>query len=238
MKVAVVLLTWKRPESLKRTLNRLLKQSYNDFDVYVSNGNLEEDVISLVEKSCKDCELRGLRVKLSHDGNELFTFRRFTVGRNLANQGYEVILYLDDDVFFNTRYIEMCLAQYKPKTYSSGYAWSFYHGGSSYYKHRTRVWNNKTKIHYCGTGYSMIDASIFLEDDLFNPPEGAQKIEDLWLSFYAQHVMGWELRYMETKDVQLRGSDEVALFREVGQSEINKAVFLRKLVSMGWDIPD
>jgi len=238
MKVAMVLLVWKRYERLGRTLNTLAKQSRKDFDVYVSNGNLENDAAKLIEEVCENYRDRGLRINLSHDGNEIFTFRRFTVGKQLAESGYDVVMYLDDDVTINTQYIQNSLEQYKPKTYSSGYAWSFYRKGSSYYKHRTRVWDNSTKIHYCGTGISMIDSSIFLEQGLFEAPEGAQKIEDLWLSFYAQHVMKWDLRYMIAKGVTLGGADDVALFKEVNQSSINKAVFLRKLVGLGWDLPD
>lgn len=238
MKVAVVLLVWKRSASLRRTLNMLLRQSYRDFDVYISNGNLDKNIVDLVESVCESSKEKGLEVNLSHDGNEIFTFRRFTVGKKLAEAGYDVVMYIDDDVIFSTQYIKNSLAQYETKTYSSAYAWYFYRKGSSYYKHRTRVWDNESKIHYCGTGLSMIDASIFLEDGLFLAPEGAQKIEDLWLSFYAQHVMGWNLKYMEAKGTALRGSDDVALFKEVGKSKINKAVFLQKLVKMGWDIPD
>jgi len=238
MKVAVVLLVWKRYGRLRRTLNMLLRQTYREFDTYVSNGNLNENIVGLTETICEDYKKRGLDVNLSHDGNEIFTFRRFTIGKKLAEAGYDIVMYIDDDVAFNTQYIENSLAQYEPETYSSGYAWSFYRKGSNYYKHRTRVWDNKTKIHYCGTGMSMIDASIFLQDGLFNAPEGAKKIEDLWLSFYAQHTMGWGLRYMEVGGVTLGGSDDVALFREVGKSEMNKAVFLRKLVDMGWNLPN
>ncbi len=238
MKVAVVLLVWKRPENLKRTLNMLIRQSCRNFDVYISNGNLDKDVVDLVEKVCDSCREKGLGVSLSHDGNEIFTFRRFVVGKKLAEAGYDVVMYIDDDVTFTAQYIQNSLAQYEPKTYSSAYAWSFYRNGSSYYKHRTRVWDNETKIHYCGTGISMVDSSIFLQDGLFDAPEGAQKIEDLWLSFYAQHIAGWKLKYMDAKGIVLRGADDVALFKEVGQSEMNKAVFLRQLVKMGWDIPD
>lgn len=238
MKVAVVLLVWKRSLNLKRTLNTLLRQSRKDFDVYISNGNLDKHVVDLVERVCDSCRERGLEINLSHDGNEIFTSRRFTVGKKLAEAGYDVVMYIDDDVTFNTQYIQNSLAQYEPKTYSSGYAWCFSRKGSNYYKHRTRVWDNETKIHYCGTGISMIDASIFLQNGLFDAPEGAQKIEDLWLSFYAQHIMGWGLKYMEARGAALGGSDNVALFKEVGKSEMNKAVFLRQLVDMGWDIPD
>jgi len=84
----------------------------------------------------------------------------------------------------------------------------------------------------------MVDASIFGEEDLFDPPEGAMKIEDLWLSYYAQHVLGWKLRYMDIQNISMPSvSDSAALFRQVKKDKINKDVFLRSLVRLGWNIP-
>jgi hypothetical protein len=39
-------------------------------------------------------------------------------------------------------------------------------------------------------------------------------------------------------DVNVTGRDEVALFRQVKKEKINKDVFLRTLVDLGWKLPD
>jgi len=174
---------------------------------------------------------------LSNDGNDLYTFRRVTLARDLAQQGYEVVIYIDDDVAITKNHINVCLSQYEPKTYKSAYAWSFYNSGQSYYKGRRKRKDNNEIINYCGSGAAIIDASIFLEDGLFDYPEGTLKIEDLWLSFYAQHVMEWKLMYLNI-DVNVAGRDEVALFRQVQKEKINKDVFLKTLVELGWKLPD
>jgi len=238
MKVAVVLLTWQRISSLKLTLKLLQQQTNQEFDVYISNGNLEETAINTIEKYIKHFSNLGLNIILFNDGNDLFTFRRFTVGKRLAKEGYDIIMYLDDDVTISRTYIAKCLNQYEAKTYKSGYAWEFYRGGQNYYKHRTRIHDVKAKPHYCGTGFSMIDSSFFLRDELFNYPPGSEKIEDLWLSYCVDQANGWRLAYMDVGDVNLKGSDDVALFREIMHSEMNKAQFLRMLVKMGWKIPN
>ena len=238
MKVAIVLLTWQRINNFKLTLQQLLNQDYKDFDIYVSNANLSSNAVAGMEKYAKYYTGKGLRITLSHDGNDTYAFRRFTVGKRLAEDGYYVVMFLDDDVTVPGTYVSKCLLQYEPKSYKSGFAWLLHRKGSSYYQHRTRVWDNRRQVHYCGTGFSMIDASIFLDPGLLKAPEAAYKIEDLWLSYYVQHVKKWKLAYMETPGVQLGGADSVALYKQVQTDPVNKTVFLHELVKLGWKIPD
>lgn len=83
----------------------------------------------------------------------------------------------------------------------------------------------------------MIDPAIFLEDGLFDAPDGAMGIEDLWLSYYADQILKWRLKYMNVKDhCKINGADEVALYKTFLNSEYTKADFLRELVAMGWNI--
>ena len=238
MKVAVVLLTWQRISSLKNNLADLHQQTDQNFDVYISNANLNSEAIKKVEKHSDMFVDRGLNIFVSHEGNEIYTFRRFTIGKKLFEAGYDVVMYIDDDVRIPRNYIEEAIKSYEPKTYQSYYAWRFFNKGNSYYKSRKRVYSNDKPIHYCGTGMSMVDASVFAYDGLLDPPDGAMKIEDLWLSYYVAHVLGWKLKYMNIKDVYMpKTSDAAALFREVKKDKINKDVFLRSLVRSGWKLP-
>jgi hypothetical protein len=87
----------------------------------------------------------------------------------------------------------------------------------------------------------MIDAKIFLEEGLTDPetvPKGAYGIEDLWLSYYVDKVLGWNLKYMDTPGVVLGGNDSVALYKQVRDESCDKADFLKELVAMGWNIPE
>lgn len=228
-------MTWRRIPDLKETLKELAAQTYKDFDIYLSNGNLEQ--AGQVDKQVNQYKDK-LNIRVSHDGNEQRSFRRLLAARKLAKEGTDIILFLDDDVQIPNTYIEKCLSQYKPKTYHSGFAWSFYNQGRNYYKWRTRQWDNKHKIHYCGTGMSMIDAQVFLDDRLFDAPDGALTIEDLWLSYFVDHVLGddWSLKFMQIPNVILGGSDSVALFEEILKQKYTKADFLNDLVAMGWRI--
>lgn len=234
LKVTVVLLTWKRIGELKKTLTMLSNQTYKNFDVRISNGNLKYS--NIVEKNARMFSDR-LEISVSHDGNDIHAFRRFTVGKELAAAGTDIVLFIDDDITFGPDYIENCLRYYEPNSYKSGFAWSFRANGENYYKYRTRINDYTSKIHYCGTGISIIDAKIFLDDRLVSkaPPE-AYKIEDLWLSYFVQHVCKWKLGYIEMKDVVIGGADNVALYKQILNDKKNndvpdKADFLRMLVA-------
>lgn len=234
MNIAVVLLSWQRIGAIRGILNRLSKQTRRDFTVHISNGNLEQ--AGKIDEYAKLFAHR-LDITVHHDGNDIYAFRRFPLGKMLAENGVDVILFIDDDVLIPSTYIKDALSQYEEESYCSGFAWSFQDGGSDYYKKRTRHYDNKQKIHYCGTGMSMVDARIFLEKGLLNAPKEAYKIEDLWLSYYAQHVMGWQLKYINLPNTRLGGGDSVALYKTVARESFDKADLLRMLVKdYGWKL--
>jgi glycosyltransferase involved in cell wall biosynthesis len=238
-KVTVVLLTWQRLQFLKKTLLLLSNQTYKDFDIRITNANLERS--NAVERIADQFNNK-LKISITHDGNDIKNFRRFTVGNDLATKGTEVVLFIDDDITFSNDYVERLVSSYEPKTYKSGFAWNFQRGGESYYKHRTRRWDNEEKIHYCGTGISMIDASIFLDKRLFAAPKEAHYVEDIWLSYFAQHVMKWELKYVNVGNVHIGGTDQHALYKQIMRdkklsSVPDKADFLTLLVKRyGWKL--
>lgn len=235
--VAVVLLTWQRINDLPTTLTNLYKQTNQDFDIYISNGNLKH--AAKVEEYSSRFDGK-LDIFVRHDGNDFFAFRRLFVGRALAEAGYKIIFFLDDDITIPSDYVQKCLNQYEPRTYKSGFAWKLFNGGENYYSDRERTWDPKDKVQYCGTGVSMIDARLFMEDDLiFNAPAGALKIEDLWMSYYVDHVLRkkkWKLKFMNIDGAVIRGADRVALYKNVLSDTYTKKEFLHELVDMGWKL--
>jgi glycosyltransferase involved in cell wall biosynthesis len=232
-KITVVLLTWQRLSTLPNMLRSLSNQTYKNFDIRISNANLAK--IKHVEKVVKMFD-GHLNIEISHDGNDIFAFRRLSVGKDLAERGTNIVLFIDDDVQIPNNYIEQCLRYYEEKSYKSGFAWRIDRGGSDYYKYRTRIHDPNEKVHYCGTGMSMIDASIFLDPRLIRdaPPE-AIRVEDLWISYFAQRVLKWKLAAMPLQNVQLGGADQVALYKRILKEKYteklpDKSDFMRLLV--------
>jgi len=239
-KIAVIILTWKRIANTKIILSELSKQTFKDFTVYISNG--DEKKSETIEKYAEYYKKQfKMDIRVTHDGNELYAFRRLILAKNLAAAGTEIIFYLDDDVSVPRNYIEMCLSQYEEKTYHSGFAWTLFNNGRDYYKDRERRKDNDYRIYYCGSGVAMLDAKIFLDPKLSDPlsvPSGALKVEDLWLSYYVDHVLKWKLKYIKMPEVFIGGGDSVALHKKILNESYTKAHFLRELVSLGWDIPE
>lgn len=233
-KVTIVLLTWQRLSALPKMLTSLQNQTYQNFNIRISNANLVK--FQYVENVAKKFDGR-LDIEVSHEGNDKFAFRRFTVGKDLAERGTNIILFIDDDVSIPNDYVEQCLRYYEEKSYKSGFAWRIDRGGMDYYKYRTRIHDPNQKVHYCGTGLGMIDASIFLDPRLIQhaPPESI-KIEDLWLSYFAQRVLKWKLAPIPQENVILGGGDSVALYKQIIKEKHiekapDKADFLRLLVN-------
>lgn len=241
MKITIVLLTWQRVQSLKKTLMTLCDQTYKDFDVYVSNSSKRAE--PAVEKYAKYFSDK-LNITLSHDSNEYYAYRRMTIARDLAKSGTDIILFIDDDVTISEKHVEEALATYEPNSYCSAYAWRFSNNGQDYYRHRKKVFDNLSTIHYCGTAASIVDAAIFLDDNLFKHPDEVYLMEDLWLSYFAQHVRGWKLKYIPLSNVHIGGSDPNALYKKIMKDKANngtpdKADFLRTLVNeYGWELKD
>jgi glycosyltransferase involved in cell wall biosynthesis len=236
MDTVIILLTWKRPRNLISTLNQLSRQFYKDFDIHVSNGDLSNsELIDSIAK--KYSQTTNMSISVTHDGNQYSCFRRFFIAKDYAKLGYKKVMFLDDDILIPQDYVKRFQESYQPKTYQSAYTWVFREGGKDYYRYRTRVFDNELEIKYAGAGVAMVDASVFLEDGLMNPPKEAYQIDDLWMSYYCNHVMGWKIKNVNVPDLNIGGGDSVALYRSIRLNQrSNKATFLRHLVRLGWKV--
>lgn len=232
MNAAVILLSWQRPDGTLRNLKDLSRQTVDGFRVIISNSNPE---ISEQIESYKD-KFPGLDIEVRNDSNEYYCFRRFFIAREMAEAGVDAVFFIDDDIRIPKNFIELSLSQYQEKTYSSSYAWTFRDNGSDYYKKRERVFDNSSSIKYCGAGISMIDPSIFLDNGLFESPTEAYGIDDLWLSYYADHVAKFKLRYLDVPGVRIGGNDNAALLWKIKANSYTKKDFLVDLVNLGWKV--
>lgn len=214
----------------------LHRQSYKDFDIHISNANLDRS--AQIDKVAQNlAEHYGMKIKVTHDGNDYSCFRRFFVGKEYAQNGYDVVMFLDDDINIPTDYVKRFMDAYEPKTYHSAYTWTFQEGGENYYTKRKRVFENSANIKYGGAGVSMVDASVFLNEGLMNPPEHAYQIDDLWMSYYCDHVLKWKIKYVDVPKLHVGGGDNVALYRQIRRAGgMDKAAFLRELVAKGWKV--
>ena len=233
LKLAVLLLTWKRPDLLDKALETLAMQTYGDFTLFISNANKE--ITEIVDQ--KVAKYQGkMEIEVIHTSNDRKGFRRFDLSKKLHAEGYDVMMFIDDDVRFSARYVEVAMSQYEPESYKSWWAWRL--NGKPYKnpEDRTRVQSLNERVDYCGTGVSIMDISIFSHEALFDHPKDALHIEDLWLSYFADHVLGWKLEYLDVPNVILGGGDEVALYLQIQDQPTNKETFVEGLRERGWKV--
>ena len=189
MRCAVIVLAWARLGGTFRNLTDLSTQTYSDFKLVVSCSNPE--LTQRIEQKAKSLPFKDAVVR--EDSNDEYAFRRLRIARELAQEGYEIIFFLDDDVTVPNNYLEFMLSVFSPKTYSS--AWAFL-------SLIPQVWQGLTQLRvgggdhadYCGTGAAMIDASLFLHPDLLELPSEYKSMEDVWLCYVASTKAGFTLR--------------------------------------------
>lgn len=226
-KVAVILLTYNRLSLLNNTINSLLGQTYKDFDIYISHGN--NDNKDLFKRYMK--RFQNSRINFSIDIDNKYCFRRYEIAKKIVKD-YEIFFFLDDDVDIDKEYIKNCLSQYTPKSYQSSYAYSFVSNPPEYLK-RKRYYQKNNHISYCGPGISMIDGSIFKNDDFFENPliKDNYEFDDIWISYFTSKN-NWSLNYLKS-NTKLNGEDDVALYKQVLDK---KNTFLQTLIKEGWNI--
>lgn len=232
MRLAIVLLSWMRPEGTLKNLEDLRDQTVEGFRVVISNSN--QKIHSKLTRYVNN--FSDLDIVLRLDSNDKLAFRRVEVAHELSKQGFDAIMFLDDDIVIPNNYVEMAVEQFEPETYKSNYTWKFLDGGKDYYNKRTRVYHDDPDIKYCGTAVSIMDARMFLDEGILSPPDGAIAVEDLWMSYYADHVLGYKLKHLYIDNVVIGGGDQHALYRKVSKQKYTKKDLLLDLVKMGWKV--
>jgi glycosyltransferase involved in cell wall biosynthesis len=227
--VAIVLLTWKRLNMLNQTLQALANQTYKNFVLHISHSDDETfEELKKIIASYKD----RLTITYSLDSNDRFCFRRYDYAKQFANSGVEIVFFLDDDLIIPNNHIELGINQYKPKTYQSSWAFKFLDSPPKY-NNRKKIQEKGIDLDHCGPGMSMIDSSLFLNDDFFNNDLiiDNYQFDDIWISYFVKNF-GWDLEYLEST-IQLKPLDNVAMYPNLMK---DKEVFARKLYDAGWNI--
>lgn len=181
------------------------KQTNKDFDFYiVDNSNKNDQLLRYLDKFGK-----GINISVHNYGNYFKQFARFLLARDLAEQGYEKIIFIDDDEIIPETFIEECHDQYQPGSVKTFWA----HMVEEVYKRKIKL--EKGEIgNYAGTGGLVCNSSLFLNDDFFDCPEDYWIIDDLWLSFYILKFTDLKIEELKTNINFIK--DDKATFLTLG----------------------
>jgi glycosyltransferase involved in cell wall biosynthesis len=172
------------------TLDCIKKQTNKDFDFYiVDNSNKHEKLLGYIEKFGN-----GIDVRVHNYHNEFKQFARFLLARDLAKEGYEKIIFIDDDEILPDTFIQECHDQYEEKSVKS--FWS--HKIEDVYKRKIKLEKNEIG-NYSGTGGLVCSSSLFMDDFFFTCPEEFWIIDDLWLSYYILKYTDYNIKALHTK---------------------------------------
>jgi GT2 family glycosyltransferase len=176
---------WRRPHFLERTLRSVAAQSHAALELYIWNNNpaMRDHVDTVV------AQFDGLGVEVEHSPRNVGGFGRFYVARRLAER-HPYVVFLDDDQVPAPDCVARLLAETTEE--SARGMWAFNFRGRTHFGDRIDAEPGE-QVKYAGTGGLICDTSIFREPGLFGCPRRFWFVEDLWLSYYADHVLGWRL---------------------------------------------
>jgi len=183
--VPIVVCLWRRPHFLERTLRSVAAQTHTDLKLYVWNNN--PAMRNHVDTVVAHCE--ALDVEVEHSRRNVGGFGRFYAARRLAER-HAYVVFLDDDQLPAPDCVSTMLAEATPSTTRG--MWAFNFRGMTHFGDRIDAEPGE-QVKYAGTGGLICDTRIFREPGLFDCPRRFWFVEDLWLSYYADHVLGWHL---------------------------------------------
>lgn len=220
----VVMCAYKRLERLSTTLRQLSEQVSCNAEVYIwNNSALEAPYVGRTISQYPSMAINLHNSKLNIGG-----FGRFYYAREIAHK-YPAVIFIDDDVDLDPTCLLALAKEFRPRTIHSFFTFKFTSKRNFFDRNDS---NPGEEVDYCGTGGMICDTSIFLKDGLFRCPAEYSFVEDVWLSFYASHVMGWKL-YKSASPICIVPDEK----NQYVHLRDTKQEFFSYLLDLGWDVP-
>jgi len=224
----VIMCVWKRTEGLEKIVEQLNGQTLRNFKLFVWNNNkeLENEFKRILENANFNYELYTNDKNIGGFGR-FFYAKKIRKTQNLIDH----CVFIDDDQEFGPELLTTFYNEIKPNRITSQWGWEF--NKLEYYGEKNRVKRNPGEtIHYAGTGGMVSDMRVFDSEGLFDCPEKYWFVEDLWLSFYANKHLEYEL--IKSAAVVKNGDDIHSLYRVV--LDVKKPMLVDLVNNYGWNI--
>lgn len=220
----VVMCVWKRIEFLPATIAMLERQVgvRAELNLWVNNTAVAEDVQRLAAEA-------AIVVHVTISPENIGGIGRFHAARALAGR-HPFVVFVDDDQTFADDALRVLLDEVRPGAMCATYGFQI-ECPHSYWQRRLP--RHGDWIQYAGTCGMIADTAIFADDRLFDCPERFTFVEDLWLSYFAEHELGWSISRSSAGFHQI--DDGRNQWLTLGADL--KSEFLRHLVDRGWRVP-
>jgi hypothetical protein len=182
--IPVVLCVWRRLDRLRRTLELLAAQRRHRPRLYVWNNNVA------ARREVRTTTRGGWPFAIQvHDSPvNVGGFGRFLTAREIARTSPRVV-FLDDDLDFGDDLLSTMAAEHRPSSLTAWWAFRIQDPADYWVR---RPLDPGDEADYCGTGGMICDTRVFRRRGLFQCPSKYAFLEDLWLSFYVGHRLGWK----------------------------------------------
>jgi hypothetical protein len=190
-KTAIIMCTYLRYKNLPKTYNSLNNQTNLDFDFYISdNSDNDPHILNTTKKLAGEAKYN---VFIKQDKNKYSIFSRFMLAKDLAEEEYTKIIFVDDDQRIPTEFVQDCYDQYEDKVIKSFYAHDIIDNYWSKQPLKLGASGN-----YAGGGGLMCNADLFLHKDFFTCPEEYYILDDLWISYFGKRIAGYDIKLLKT----------------------------------------
>ena len=205
--------TWQRGDKLPLTFSMLESQTYKDFTFFIWNNN-----VSLTSQIAECVTSSNVNTRVFFNGDNIGGIGRFIAARQLVDD-FDYVIFIDDDQIFEPTFIQQMISYAKPNTIAGWYAWEI-RGG---YFDRTPATN---QANYVGTGGMICDINAFRDNKVLHIPTAYQFIEDLWLSFYCKHELGYELKKADVHMEFMKGEEKNDQFRTLKLAPLKEEFYI------------
>lgn len=114
-KISIVIPTKNEEKFIGKTLDHLYKQSFNDFEIIISDGNSKDNTEKVINKLIPKFEKRGIKISF------ITTLKKgVSIGRNLGAEiaKGKYIYFLDADVYPGRNFIKNTINEFKKRRLS------------------------------------------------------------------------------------------------------------------------
>lgn len=157
--LSIVTVCYNCEDLVKKTLDSLIDQTYQDFEYIVIDGNSKDNTLNIIKEHCK--KLKNVIIKSEPDNG---IYDAMNKGINLATGKFVYFLNIGDE-FYNNNVLEKVASNLKDDI--------IYYGDTIINREKTRVYPNKiTPLYFITKGMichqCIFSPTKFLKKSLFN----------------------------------------------------------------------
>lgn len=227
LKIGVIMCTWKRISKLKQTLRLLNLQDNLNFKFHIWNNNrsIKSDIDEIISS-----ENYKFSIEVYHSDENVGGIGRFYYAQKVKDD-FDAFIFIDDDQTFDRTMIDRFINAFEENKLKSRWAWRFI--GEKYHT-RQKVSLGCKKVHYCGTGGMVVPSKVFNSQEVFNIPKEYQFIEDLWLSYVCDKVLGMTLESIKDDGFIMQVADGKDQYNKLKGKKDDFMKYLRTVKN--WEI--